>query len=173
MKSRFLLIGIAIIAIVAAACGTDGPRPVSSTKQSSQTTTRQPGTQGALPHEREDPHGHDHSASRVPAFQTDAAGLNNLPPTLLPEQFFGKAREAYSAARAIPQTIAQLPCYCYCDEGHGHKSLYSCFVDNHASQCAVCVDEALLAYRLEKGQKMGAPKIRELIVAKYSSQQTH
>ena len=54
------------------------------------------------------------------------------------------------SSREAPQLIAQLPCYCYCDRGFGHKSLHSCFVDDHAAQCAVCVDEALLAYNLQK-----------------------
>lgn len=116
-------------------------------------------------------HGKPFDPSRMPAFQAEAAGLNNLPPTLPPERFTGQTREAYKAAGEIPRTIAQLPCYCYCDEGHGHKSLHSCFEGTHGSQCAVCVDEALLAYRLEKEQGMGPAQIREVIVAKYSSRQ--
>ena len=50
----------------------------------------------------------------------------------------------------MPQTIAQLPCYCNCDEGFGHKSLQTCLVDEHAAHYAVCVEEALAAYRLKK-----------------------
>ena len=73
------------------------------------------------------------------------------------------------AVRQIPMTIAQLPCYCHCDEGFGHKSLYSCFEDEHAAHCAVCVNEALLALTLEK-QKLSPAEIRERIVAQYSAQ---
>jgi hypothetical protein len=69
----------------------------------------------------------------------------------------------------IPQTLAQLPCYCHCDESIGHKSLYSCFVDEHASQCAVCVREALTAYQLQS-QGLAPAKIRERIIAEYSAQ---
>jgi hypothetical protein len=65
-------------------------------------------------------------------------------------------------------TIAQLPCYCHCDQGFGHKSLYSCFQDDHAAHCAVCVQEALLALKLEKEQKMTPAQIRDTIVAQYS-----
>ena len=103
----------------------------------------------------------------VPAFQT-AVVAANLPPTLPANEFSGKTREAYIVAKAIPETLAQLPCYCYCDRGFGHKSLHTCFTDDHASHCAVCVDEALLAYKLQKEEGMTPEKIRETIIAKYS-----
>jgi hypothetical protein len=109
------------------------------------------------------------SAPSVPAYQSPVAA-KDLPATLAPAQFFGKAREAYAAAKVIPETLAQLPCYCHCDRGFGHKSLHTCFVDDHASQCAVCVDEALLAYKLQKEQGMSPEKIRETIIAKYSAE---
>ena len=82
--------------------------------------------------------------------------------------FTGKARQAYQVAGEIPQTLAQLPCYCHCDRGMGHKSLHSCFEDDHAAHCAVCVDEALLAYRLEKSEGLTASQVRERIIAQYS-----
>ncbi len=111
---------------------------------------------------------HDHAtANRVPAFQ-DAGELGALSPTLPPNQFIGKAREAYIAAREIPETLAQLPCYCHCDESFGHKSLHTCFVDDHAAHCAVCVDEALLAYKLQKEKKLTPKQVREIIIDKYS-----
>jgi Protein of unknown function with PCYCGC motif len=89
---------------------------------------------------------------QVPAHYEEPPNLSSLGPTLSPEQFTGKARDAYQVAREIPQTIAQMPCYCHCDRGMGHKSLHSCFEDNHASSCAVCVNEALMAYQLQKKQ---------------------
>ena len=119
--------------------------------------------------------GHNHGAeeslpNRVPAFQTDAASLKNLPPPLSPTKFTGRQQLAYKAVSEIPKTIAQLPCYCYCDRGFGHKSLYTCFVDDHAAHCAVCVDEALLAYQMQKEEKLTPAQIRERIIAKYSEQ---
>jgi hypothetical protein len=84
--------------------------------------------------------------------------------------FTGKARQAYQVAAQIPQTLAQLPCYCHCDRGMGHKSLHSCFEDDHAAHCDVCVKEALMAYRLEKEQKLSVAQIRERIIAQYSTQ---
>ena len=104
---------------------------------------------------------------RVPAYQP-AAEAKTLPATLAANEFFGKAREAYAAAKEIPETLAQLPCYCHCDTSIGHKSLHTCFETDHASHCVVCVDEALLAYKLQKEQKLSPEQIRETIVAKYS-----
>ncbi len=121
-------------------------------------------------------HQHTHAPvagakARVPAHHKDAASAGLLPPVLPPDQFFGMTRAAYKAVREIPHTIAQLPCYCYCDEGHGHKSLHSCFVDDHAAHCAVCVDEALLAYKLQKEDKLSPAQIRERIIAEYAPKQ--
>jgi hypothetical protein len=105
---------------------------------------------------------------RVPAYlEASAEELKHLPPTLSPAQFFGRARLAYQAVKEIPRTIAQLPCYCYCDEGFGHKSLHSCFENDHASHCAVCVEEALLAHRLQKKEKLTPAAIRERIIKEY------
>lgn len=112
-----------------------------------------------------------HVASpRIPAYQL-AAEVRSLPPTLASSEFFGKAREAYGVAKKIPETLAQLPCYCECDKAFGHKSLHTCFVDDHASHCAVCVDEALLAYQLQKVQKLTPEQVREKIIEKYSVEQ--
>ncbi len=106
--------------------------------------------------------------AHVPAHYETAPSLDMLRATLAPAKFFGKTKQAYEVARKIPLTLAQLPCYCHCDETVGHKSLHSCFEDEHASSCAVCVDEALLAYQLEKSGKT-ASQIREQIIAQYST----
>jgi hypothetical protein len=108
----------------------------------------------------------------VPAYQT-AEQAKQLGPTLEPAQFFGKAREAYQVARHIPQTLAQLPCYCHCDRGFGHKSLHTCFEDDHASHCAVCVDEALLAYQLQRDEKLTPEQVRAKIIEKYGEGHGH
>jgi hypothetical protein len=104
---------------------------------------------------------------RIPAYQSAA---QTLEPTLSPSKFVGQARLAYQVAREIPQTLAELPCYCECDKAFGHKSLHTCFVDTHASQCAVCIDEALLAYRLQKEEKLTPAQVRARIIEKYSRQ---
>lgn len=171
MKSRWLLLGIVLaVAVTMASCAKQGPDETSTSVRSQANTSQQDATRPP-PKETAKQHGHDYSPGRVPAFQTGVASLKSLPPTLQPESFTGKTREAYKAVKEIPQTIAQLPCYCYCDEGHGHKSLHSCYEDTHASQCAVCVDEALMAYQLEKQQKLKPEQIRERIVAQYAPKQ--
>lgn len=104
----------------------------------------------------------------IPAHYTQAPNRASLGPTLDPEQFTGLVRDAYRAVREIPQTIAQMPCYCHCDRGMGHKSLYSCFEDDHAAHCAVCVNEALLALKLEKQDKLTPAQIRDRIVQQYT-----
>ena len=102
----------------------------------------------------------------VPAHYQTEPSANSLAPTLAPEKFTGKAKEAYRVVREAPQMIAQLPCYCYCDRGFGHKSLHSCYVDDHAAHCAVCVDEVLKAYEMQK-RGLSPQQIREQIVAEY------
>jgi hypothetical protein len=104
---------------------------------------------------------------RVPAYFKVAPDLNSLPPTLAPEQFNGKIRDAYQVAREIPQTLAQLPCFCYCDTV-GHKSLHSCYEDEHSTSCTVCLDSALVAGQLKK-QGLNDHEIRDKLIAKYSS----
>ena len=106
-------------------------------------------------------------AQTMPAHYEQAPSRSSLGPTLDPEKFTGVVREAYRAAREIPQTLAQLPCYCHCDRGMGHKSLHSCYEDTHASSCAVCVNEALLALKLEKEHKLTPAQIRDRIVQEF------
>lgn len=103
----------------------------------------------------------------VPAFQIGPS-LSKLPPTLDPAMFSGSARSAYTIAKQIPETLAQLPCYCKCDKSIGHKSLHSCFTDDHGANCGVCMNEAFEAYRLLKEQKLSPDKIREKIIADFS-----
>jgi hypothetical protein len=104
---------------------------------------------------------------RVPAYSSVTPVKKSLPPTLSPEQFFGSAREGYTKVKEIPETIAQLPCYCHCDLHMGHKSLHSCFEDDHAANCSICLDEALLAYNLQKKSGLSPEQIRQRIIKQY------
>ncbi|HEV2803134.1 MAG TPA: CYCXC family (seleno)protein [Pyrinomonadaceae bacterium] len=168
------------------ACGGASSEQSASTKERQAKATpaaRQPSTQTAplapqVAHGANETHapagaadgheGHSHGApGRVPRFAATAADLKNLPPVLPASQFTGMTRMAYAVVKEIPETIAQLPCYCHCDEGFGHKSLHTCFVDDHAAHCATCIEEALLAYRLQKEQKLTPTQIRERIIAEY------
>lgn len=163
---KYLVVVAILSALVAIGCNSQGQGDLAKNNSSGSAVAPSP-TTSAKP--KLDAQGHDHSVARVPAFQTDSLSLKSLGPTLAPEKFVGKTREAYKAVRAIPRTIAQLPCYCECDKGFGHKSLYSCYEDDHAAHCAVCVDEVLLALRLQKEEKLTPEQIRERIVAQYSA----
>jgi hypothetical protein len=164
MKKNWLLIGGIVGLLVVAVLMVNS----ASNEQTQATASRAtPASQSTPAHN----HAADASASaakNIPAFFQVPPSKASLAPTLEPEQFTGPTREAYRAVRQIPVTIAQLPCYCHCDKGYGHKSLYSCFEDDHAAHCAVCVNEALLALQLEKEQKLTPAQIRETIVEQYS-----
>ena len=161
MKKNWFLIGGIVLLVVAAILmvSSKGSNPSRS------IATHPTATQPAHSHS---PDAVAPSAQTIPAHFEVAPSKSSLAPTLAPEKFTGITRDAYRAVREIPVTIAQLPCYCHCDKGFGHKSLYSCFEDDHASHCDVCVREAVLALRLEKEQKMSPAQIRDTIVAQYS-----
>jgi hypothetical protein len=69
-------------------------------------------------------------------------------PVLPSSLFVGRVRGAYAAATAIPEVLDQLYCYCHCRENIGHKSLLSCYADNHAAGCDVCIIEAEMAAQM-------------------------
>ena len=138
-----------LLAIFAAGCSSEDQKPIAS-RPAPEATPVKP-------------------SAPVPAHFNHPPG--KLGPTLAADEFTGKTRAAYRVAKEIPQTLAQLPCYCYCDQSVGHKSLHSCFEDEHAAHCVVCVDEALLAYSLQKEQKMTPEQVREKIIEKYSAAQ--
>lgn len=106
-------------------------------------------------------HNHD-TAARVPAHYKTAPPVSSLRPTLAPEIFTGNVRQAYQVAKDIPQTLAQLPCYCHCDMSEGHKSLHTCFADEHGANCGICMGEALMAYNLQRQGLSGARSAKGL-----------
>lgn len=56
--------------------------------------------------------------------------------TLDPGQFNdARVKEAYKVAKEIPWVLDSIYCFCMCKESptFRHKSLLSCFVDNHAA----------------------------------------
>ena len=153
MKKNWILIGGIIVLLIAAVLVVNQQKstePVATKHTANHTPVDRPATPATS------------AAPIIPAHYEHAPNRASLGPTLAPEKFTGPTRDAYSAVQEIPVTIAQMPCYCHCDRGMGHKSLYSCFQDDHASHCAVCVNEALLAYKLEKEGKT-AEQIRDQI----------
>ena len=106
------------------------------------------------------------SIKPVPAFQISPTAAS-LGPTLDPAMFTGSAQTAYKIAKEIPETLAEVPCYCHCDRGFGHKSLHSCFKDDHGSNCSICINEAIAAYKMKKETKMSGREIRDAIIKQY------
>ncbi len=88
-------------------------------------------------------------------------------PTLSPALFVGQTEKAYQIAQEMPDMIDELYCYCECDKHSGHRSLLSCYTDNHAANCDICQDEALEAAKMMK-QGVGMAEIRSRIDGKFS-----
>ncbi|HEX9422197.1 MAG TPA: CYCXC family (seleno)protein [Pyrinomonadaceae bacterium] len=158
MKTKYLILIIVIVGAAVAAL---------IVKQRSRVNEREPHSSVAEKQVTPQP---DTATVRVPTHYEQPPSLSSLGPTLSPDKFIGMTRAAYQAAQEIPQTIAQMPCYCHCDRSLGHKSLHSCFEDDHAAHCAVCAGEALMAYKLQKEQKLSVAQIRERIIAEYQTQ---
>lgn len=87
-------------------------------------------------------------------------------PTLSPSLFRGRTAVAYSVARANRDILDYLYCYCNCEQSIGHKSLLSCFTDDHAANCGICQDQALYAKKLED-EGYDLPAIREGVDNKF------
>lgn len=108
--------------------------------------------------------------SATPAFHSSApAATEKLPPILTQKELAASGLiapaqvEAYKAAARSSSIAYQMPCYCYCDRGHGHKSLRSCFEGTHGANCSTCMQEALYTYQqFRKG--VSAKMIREGII---------
>ena len=87
--------------------------------------------------------------------------------TLSPVYFTGEAAMSYAAAKEIPEILDSLHCYCECKKNMGHKSLLTCYVTEHASDCDLCIDEALMASRLHK-EGHDAVSIRKAVDGEFS-----
>lgn len=68
--------------------------------------------------------------------------------TLNPDLFQGETRAAYLTAQQHPELLAQLDCYCGCEQHEGHRNLLDCFRSNHGATCATCTGEAVTAGQL-------------------------
>jgi hypothetical protein len=168
LRKELLVKTILIVAIVLLVMALATIQLRSSRKQNSAALTPAPNADPSPPKARQTiAHNHE-PIMRVPAHYDIAPPLNTLRGTLAPESFAGNVQLAYRAAKEIPQTLAQLPCYCHCDLSKGHKSLHSCFEDEHGGNCGICIGEAVMAYNLER-QGLTAVQIRERIVRAYGS----
>jgi Protein of unknown function with PCYCGC motif len=86
--------------------------------------------------------------------------------TLMPALFTGKVAQAYQIARQYRDLLDVIYCYCYCEKTLGHKSLLSCYVDRHAANCDICMDQAIFASSLyQKGFDM--VQVRQAVDKKF------
>lgn len=98
----------------------------------------------------------------VPHYNAAPAKGDKLEPILSKDQLWGENAQAsyqthaYELAAKIPAVIHQMPCYCYCDRGMGHKSLHSCFSGTHGAQCGTCLKELYYTYQMTKQGKTPA-----------------
>jgi hypothetical protein len=104
-------------------------------------------------------------APPVPPYYKSVKAAEPLPTVLPASRFAGRpvVVRAYEIAAKIPKVLAQEPCYCGCDRHFGHHSLLDCYASDHTAGCAVCVQEAFLAYELHKMGKTPA-QIRAAIL---------
>ena len=95
-----------------------------------------------------------------------AAGTTAERITLDPAGFTGDTKQAYVVAEQHPELLAQLDCYCGCEEHEGHKSLLDCFRTNHGAGCDICVGEAVTAGKM-LAEGTPVDQIRQALRARY------
>lgn len=71
-------------------------------------------------------------------------------PVLSPAVFSGRAALAYQHAAEIPEVLDNQFCYCYCRMNFNHKTLLTCFTDDHGANCSICQNEVFRTYQLHK-----------------------
>jgi uncharacterized protein with PCYCGC motif len=95
----------------------------------------------------------------------DAAGVNKV---LDPSQFADeRVRLAYAAAKKYAHVLEQIYCYCHCKKNIGHRALVECYETDHASDCDVCMNEAMIAARMTQDGKT-PQEIQKAIDAYYA-----
>ena len=69
-----------------------------------------------------------------PAAKDESLRRGETRATLDPDLFKDpRVKSAYQAAREVPWLLDSIMCYCFCEESFHHKSLLSCYVDDHAA----------------------------------------
>jgi Protein of unknown function with PCYCGC motif len=72
--------------------------------------------------------------SEVPRFHPSAEAARPYPKLQDPARYsIPVVSQAYRIASEIPEVLAQQPCYCYCGESFGHRSLLDCFATDHGA----------------------------------------
>jgi hypothetical protein len=85
---------------------------------------------------------------------------------------YPRIAEVYEMAAQIPQVLDGLYCHCDCSKHSDHRSLLTCFQDDHGAACDVCLTEAALAYRMI-GEGKSLKQIRKAVDALYKHDHAH
>ena len=99
-----------------------------------------------------------------PQAALDSTGGETLSPELFTD---AKTKDAYAAAKEIPDVLKELPCFCGCMLSHGNKNNLFCFMDEHGSACLICQDIALDA-RTMRRNGASVQEIQDNIRMKYA-----
>jgi len=75
-------------------------------------------------------------------------------------------RDAYEAARQIPEIVDGIRCHCDCADRRDLRSLLSCFETDMPKSCGICLGSARTALRLHRDGKSLA-EIRRAIDLSY------
>jgi hypothetical protein len=121
-------------------------------------------------------HGHAHGGSDAPAATAARRAEHPAPRqgitaagVLADSAVKESAREAYRAARSVPQVLDGIYCHCDCHERHPElHSLLDCFKSQMAARCGICQGAAKLAARLH-GEGKTLEEIRDAVDDKYAS----
>ncbi|MCL6480851.1 MAG: PCYCGC domain-containing protein [Firmicutes bacterium] len=127
MRTRtILLLSTAILILMAAYLSRDRSEPAPTEPPAAVTPVPE-----TIPSEPPVP---SSLGEHVPPFHADAASARPYPRILPAEQFraYPAAARAYRVAAAMPDVLAQLPCYCWCVK-FGHGSLLDCFASPHGA----------------------------------------
>jgi hypothetical protein len=166
LSKRLILIWLSLVllaALLIAGCNTASEGSIQLGKSNAGHSST--ASQSSTPHAGHT--GHSASASptpRIPAFFESAGAAKPLPAVIDPSQFRDPViSKAYYLAKLNPELFAQQPCYCYCDAGHGHRSLLDCYASDHSAGCMLCIKEGYFTDKMHKEGK-SASEIRDMIV---------
>jgi hypothetical protein len=91
-----------------------------------------------------------------------------LPEGEVPERY----RDAYRAAREIPEVLDGIFCHCDCAAHRGLRSLLSCYESEMPQSCGICTGEARTAHRMH-GRGATLAEIRVAIDRAYGGRDEH
>jgi hypothetical protein len=80
---------------------------------------------------------------------------------------YPRVAEIYEMVAQIPGVIDGIYCHCDCSKHSDHRSLLTCFQDDHGAACDVCLTEAALAFKMV-GEGKSLKQIRKAVDALYS-----